>query len=379
MTRSALRLALPFALVVLASAMAPLASAATPARASNASTDAAGRKLILLPAGNLSGQAGASEEVEKLLAGAMADRGWSVVRGAEIDELLETERVRYFDSLDSAVCGKLLSKSGSEAILASTVYTYNGGKNPAVALEAKLFDRGGRVSWENVVGLTAKDTEGMFQLGRIDSRDALAIRAVRDLLAGFPGEGAAPKKPAGRGKPWGRKEPATFVSRDFGGERPRIAVLPLKNLTEARAAGSVLGEILPLRLSDRFDVVESAEVRKALVDARIRTLRGLEPAALRALGKRLKTSLFLEGTVYRYRDAPPGSLDGNPELEVQLTLTDVDQGKVVWTAAQRRTGADYRRLLQLGAISNVVTLADQLFSEMLRSEEKAVRSSGGKK
>ena len=365
MIRSALRLALPFTVVVLASAMA--------------STFASERKLVLLPAGNLSGEAGASAEVENLLARAMSDRGWSVVRGAEIDELLETERVRYFDSLDSAVCEKLLSKSGSDAILASTVYTYNGGKNPAVALEAKLFDRGGRVSWGNVFGITAKDTEGMFQLGRIDSRDALAVRAVRNLLAGFPGEGEPRKRRDERGKPWGGKEPATFVSRDFGGERPRIAVLPLQNLTEARAAASVLGEILPLRLSDRFDVIEAADVRRALVDARIRTLRGLEPAALRALGKQLKTSLFLEGTVYRYKDAVPGSLDGNPELEVQLTLTDVEKAKVVWTASQRRTGTDYRRLLQLGAISNVVTLADQLFAEMLRSEEKAVRSSGGRK
>lgn len=347
--------------------------------ASKASADVAGRKLVLLPAGNLSGQAGASAEVENLLARAMAGRGWSVARGDAVERLLEDQRIRYFDSLDSAVREKLLSESGADAILTSTVYTYNGGRHPAVALEAKLFGRGGEPSWGNVVGITAKDTEGIFQMGRIDSRDALAVRAVRDLLAGFPGEGTAPKKSAERGKPWGGKEPATFVSRDFGGERPRIAVLPLQNLTEARAAAAVLGEILPLRLSDRFDVIEAADVRRALVDARIRSLRGLEPAALRALGKQLRTSLFLEGTVYRYRDIIPGNMDGNPELEVQLTLTDVDREKVVWTAAQTRKGTDYRRLLQLGAISNVVTLADQLFSEMLRSEEKAVRGSGGKK
>jgi hypothetical protein len=43
----------------------------------------------------------------------------------------------------------------------------------------------------------------------------------------------------------------------------------------------------------------------------------------------------------------------------------------VWTSSIARKGTDYSGLFQLGAISNMTSLADQVAAEMVRAVERA--------
>jgi hypothetical protein len=112
-------------------------------------------------------------------------------------------------------------------------------------------------------------------------------------------------------------------------------------------------------------------LRAALVAEKVRGLGGLEPAQLAAIGKRLGTSLFLRGTVYRYVDAGAKGGASMPFVDVQVDLVDAAQGRIVWAGSNARNGRDYKGLFQLGALRSVVALSDQVFGELVTAEGKA--------
>jgi TolB-like protein len=153
----------------------------------------------------------------------------------------------------------------------------------------------------------------------------------------------------------------------------RVCILPFENFTSVREAPRVLSDVLQHELiaSGRFEVVEAAELRAALVAEGVRGLGALEPAKLAALGQRLGTPLFLRGSVYRYVD--PGARNGaaTPDVEVEVALVDAAAGRIVWTAENARKGRDYKGLFQLGALRSVVALSDQVFGEIVSAEGKA--------
>jgi len=162
--------------------------------------------------------------------------------------------------------------------------------------------------------------------------------------------------------------PPTYRSRELGSERRRVALLPLANLTRASDAARGAGAAVARRVaaSAWLELVEPADLRAAMVDARIPSIRHLDPDRLRALGERLGTSCFLRGTIWRWREGVPGALTG-PEVELELELVDVAAGRVLWATHGARSGNDYTGLFLRGAIGSGVALTDRLVAEMLEA------------
>jgi len=313
-----------------------------------------GGSVVLMPLDNVSGEQSATAGLPPLIVKAMEAKGWTVT-GGDIEALLENERVRYLDSLDANVRHDILEKTGADAILTVTVYTYAVGRNPTVGLSAHLIDADGKIAWSDVAAVASSDTERAFGLGRKETIEEVAAEAVRKLMESLT------RRRAG----WRTRSTSPhYVSDDLDKSRP-ICVLPFDNNSNVPDAPRVLADVLALRLEAAgFSVVDPAVLRAAALKARI-SLRSVSSPDLATLAKSVGTPLFLRGTVYAYDDPTTHNSAIPPALDVEATLVDVSTAKVLWAAQQNRKGTDYIGFLMLGAVSNSVSLTDRVATEMI--------------
>lgn len=329
--------------------------------------------VVVLPFENLSGVPAARTAVTAEVLKRIESAGYKVVAGAPVDEFLAAERLRYLDSLATPERKKLLEKFRADAVVLGTIYSCMDGSNSIFAAAARMERADGTLVWSAVDGLSASDTQGLFAIGRVPSVKELADKAVSRLLRHLPRAGESGAISGAKAKPFDIAGPRTYRSAALPEDGPiRVCILPIANRSEARMAPRVVGEILPQRLaaSKQLRAVEAADFRAALVAARIRVIRLGDPDDLRHLSKELGTNLFLQGTIDAYRDGSTQNDSVPPVFELQLQLVNASTGKVVWTSSLARKGTDYQGLFELGAISSVVTLADQAIAEMVASFDR---------
>lgn len=331
-------------------------------------------KVVVLPFQNVSGVERAVDRLVPRLEKILERRGYALIRGEAVESLLERDRVRHLDSLPSEVRARLLDRLGAGAVLSGTIYTYQEGDNPVIALSARMIRGDARVLWWNVVGLSPGDTEGLLGLGRAATTEDLEERAVARLARDLPRPGERQKAGLLGGAPLRLSGPRTFRSAALAsaGVR-RVCVLPFENFTDSRQAPRLVVELLSRWLTEtgRFEVVEAGDLRAGMVAEKIRSFRDGDPAALEKLGKILGTDLFLRGTIYTFRETSARGAGATPELDLELDLVDVRAGRVLWTSSHARKGEDYRALFERGAISGVVSLSDRVLQEIVHAEEKA--------
>lgn len=334
-----------------------------------AAGQAGARLAVLLPA-DPTGSRGVPERVAAALVAAASARGWTVVEGAEVEDVLREARLRALDSLPTERLPELLARLDASAVLLTSVATWLPGPSPIVALSGRALLPDGREAWSGVEALTANDTEGAFGFGRVEQIESLAELAVERLLADFPAPGAIAlaQPPAGRRRAIGLVEPSTYRAAELFGPQPvRICLLPLRGPGDAPAAPRQVADLLARRLAadGSFTVVEPADFRAALVEGRIPSLRRLDAERLLALGRALGTTVFLRGSIWRWRDGRPYGVNSGTEVELDLELVDVEAGRILWNSHLARRGEDYQRLFLRGATGCAVGLADQMIAEML--------------
>jgi len=337
-----------------------------------APAEAPSPSLAVLPFDNVSGAGDAPAAIAGLVTAAIAAHGWQVA-GGDLHPLLERERVRYLDGVDDAVRTRIIDQTGASGIVTGAVYTWSAGKNPVVAVSARLVRADGSLGWADVAALAADDTERLFGFGRRETPDALAARVIAELMRDFP--------------PPGREAPPPHHKSFFGGSlfgsgaqsfrapeldlrTPHlVCVLPFANESKSPQAARVFAEVLAIRLAaaEGFEVVEPAHLRAAALKAHVASFRGIGTEDLARLAASVGTSLFLRGTIYTYDDVTGRGID-TPAISVEMSLVDAQTGRVLWAAQHERKGSDYTGLLLLGALSNAVTLADHTATEMIEAQ-----------
>jgi TolB-like protein len=325
---------------------------------------AAQPSVVILPFDNFSGDDDATRDITALVARRIAERGWRVVTPESIEPLLEKERVRYLDSLEPAMLKRVADAAGAGAVLSGTVYTYSAGRNPIVALSARMVRADGTLLWGDVAGLAAEETETLLGFGRKTTAAGVAGDTVDALMRHFP-RGDEPALVRGKRKPMFRAGPLSYRVKDDGAAAPRrLCVLPFENTSAPPESARVIADILALRLAagSRYEVVEPAMLRAAALKAGIASFRGATTDDLARLATVVGTPLFLRGTIFTYDDTT---------VHLELSLVDVAAKRVLWSAQHDRQGSDYTGLLMRGAATNAVALADRVIAEV-------VDTSGGK-
>lgn len=304
----------------------------------------------------------------------LAARGVEVVAGEEVEAFLEAGRIRYLDSLTSTQARELAAATRADALLVGSILAVEeplAGQGPvAAALHAALVSSEGEVLWQNLVALTGDETENALGLGRIRELQPLLREAAGRLLAPMPLPPARVR--VARVLPR-RGLPRVYRAPGFRAGDAPICVLPLQDLAEGAAGGGgvrTVTALLQRRLSERagLRVVAPADLRAALVAARLPSPLRMSAEELKRLGSALQVRHFLVGAVLGHQGSAvaPGGAAG-AEVEVHLSLVDAEAGRVIWSGLHRRNAAEFRGLLGRNAVTSLHAVADRVVTELVEA------------
>lgn len=336
------------------------------------SASSAAPAVAVLPFENLSATETASSEIQRRIGVALTQKGWSVAPAADVEAALKKNRTRYLDSLDDETRKALLDETHAVAYVSGTVYSYDGGRNPVASFSARMVRADGTVAWGDVVGVAAADTERLFGFGRATKVEEVADAAMARLLERLPTPADDARLTHGPAPPRFRSGPATYRAPELDPKTPHlVCVLPFENQSRTTEASRVVADVLALRLASAqgFEVVDPAKLRAAALKARVPSFRGASNDILARLAPQIGTVLFLRGTIYDYADIS-GKTTDDPSLQLELSLVDVSEGRIVWSSQHERKGSDYTGLFLLGAASNAVLLTDRVVTEMIDAESQ---------
>lgn len=125
------------------------------------------------------------------------------------------------------------------------------------------------------------------------------------------------------------------------GERPRLALLPLENLSGHPEAGDLVTRVVfvTLERTGCCELVEPGEVEALLAELRLRTPGMLARAEVAELSSRLRAPYLMLGTILE--SGPVRTPDGEvPSVGLALRLVSGDSAKVLWSGLKVRTGED---------------------------------------
>jgi hypothetical protein len=348
-----------------------------PALACSAET----RRLVLLPLENPSAAAEAPALIAPLIEEKLRERGWDLAPAAAVEKSLAAARIRRLDSLPAGARETLLAELEAEGYVATSILAFRSKGMPLVAVAVRLVGVDGKEIYGEAMGLSAEDTLGVLDDRPSVRSDELARRVAGRLFDGFPRPGRRPKPDEPPGAPFPLGSPASFRSAalDAMPAPRRIAILPFRSFGVAVPEAPRIAAELTRRWLVRsrgFEPVEAADLRAALAAEKVRDPARIDPDLRSAIGRRLGASLFLQGTIFRWKPEPPsGSQAAPPEVEFSLLLVDAASARILWASYHHRLGNEYKGLLGLGGITNVVALADRVLGEMVEAGEsgKAVR------
>jgi len=151
----------------------------------------------------------------------------------------------------------------------------------------------------------------------------------------------------------------------------KVAVLPFDNLSGEEGAGEKMTEIFSIELlrSKKFILVEPGQVRKVMMEKRIRTTRDIDLEAVRWLKEKLNLDLILVGSVLEFQMQKFDAREV-PVVTVISRLVDADTGVTIWAAYQSRRGNDKETLFGWGRVNSLSRLARIVASQMIKSLNK---------
>lgn len=340
-----------------------------------ASQESAARPVYgSLPLRNLTPRPRAAGYLMGMIRTSLEARGARFVPGPDMERFLVEHRIRYTDSLSAADAAALAAETGAGYVLAGALLRYESGTVPRISLALRLLDAAtGQRMQSILITLSGDDFKGVLDLGAISDVRELELEVLARVLEAFEADGS-PRSglPLGerRGSSLSRGVRSWFVSEGFDlAEVERIVVMPLVNRTRHLGAGRQFGEVLGHEWFNLggVQVVESSELRAALIREKVRSIDSVDPATLARVGRRLGARYFAMGSVEAYSKDIIVDQWRFPEIEVTVRIVDSESGDLVAASSVRRRGDDYHTILGLGSVEERLRLAVRVAREIVAS------------
>lgn len=162
-------------------------------------------------------------------------------------------------------------------------------------------------------------------------------------------------------------QPPHAAAVPASGVRPRVAVLPLEDLTGQTGAADRMTRVLftVLAQTGAYEVVEPGTVDMALSDARVRSTGMLSREQIQMLTKELETRWLLTGSALEFGHVrtPDGEV---PSVGIALRLIDGESGRVRWADQRYRNGDDRETVFGWGHESDADRLAQHTMTELVQ-------------
>lgn len=150
------------------------------------------------------------------------------------------------------------------------------------------------------------------------------------------------------------------------GPLPRVALLPLEDLSGRAEAGLAFGRILFAELvrTGACQVIEAGLVEAAAESLGLRAPGSLAREEVEALGRQLEADYLMLGSLLE--SGTVRSAGGEvPSVGAALKLLDAASARVVWASVRFRTGEDRETVFGWGRESDRQKLAAELATELL--------------
>ncbi|GMT46493.1 MAG: hypothetical protein IEMM0007_0059 [bacterium] len=309
-------------------------------------------RIALFPFVNLSEDRDALRYVMPVLRTRLEGKGFDVVDEDSLNRFLLKERIRATGYISRDMARKIGAELKVKAVLLGSVNLFSRGENPGVGFSARLIDSStGLILWADNASATGDDFTAILGLRRIKNMDNLLPRVADRLLASFT---VMPS----------RKE--TKETKDTY----RIAVMPFRNNSGVRDAGMIATYMFLVELFKNpvFEPVEYGEVRRSVVDLRVRERGELDFRDMKALSDSLGVDGFLVGTVELYSDGLNAS--SPPEVSISARIVDARKNRVLWCESCQLRGDDDIIVLDWGRIRSVDKVASRIVSKLVKRAEK---------
>ncbi len=158
-------------------------------------------------------------------------------------------------------------------------------------------------------------------------------------------------------------------------DHPRVAVLPLENLSNSAEAGEIMTRIFWTEIvrSGAFEVIEPGVTDLAMDALQIRSTGSLTADQLRGVGDTLGVGYVFLGSVLESGKIQTSEGDV-PAVGVSLRMVETRTAHIVWAAVHVRTGDDRETVFGWGRVRSYEQLAMRLAGEMLEDFRKVGRS-----
>jgi TolB-like protein len=308
------------------------------------------RRIAILPFDNLTESPDAVFHIMPLIKNSLEGRGYEVVDDNITSALLCREGIRtttYLSKRKAWLTGNTLS---TNSILAGAVFSYSTGENPKTGISARLIDAAtGHIIWADYASVTGDDFTGLLGLGTIKTIDKLAPKVIDKLFVSF------------------NVNPVQTDTESMY----RVAVLPFKNSTKDRYAGMIATHLFLVHLfkHELFEPVEYGDVRKMIVDLRVRHKGELSYKNLTGISTALGAGGILTGTVEDFYEGIAKTYP--PKVAISARLLDGRKNKIMWFNARKLDGEDKITAFDRGRMRAPDIVANAVISELVKNMEKA--------
>jgi len=275
--------------------------------------------------------------------------GFDVVDKKILEEFLIKNRIRDTGYISQDVAMKTKRELHAAAVLVGSVVSFSTAENPQFGIVARLIDSSsGDILWADYASGTGEDFSKILGIGRLQTIDRLIPEITDRLFVSF----SAVKH---------KMKEAAF----------RIAVVPFQNKSRYRDAGSIVAQMFLTELfrSQNFELVEYGDVRRSLIDYRVRYRGELDYSNIKALSESLGVDGILVGTVESYSDGV--ETKSPPEVSITARLLDAGKNRILWYNHFSLNGDDLIRVLDFGKIRSVDKVGYKAVSELVKTMETA--------
>ncbi|VAX31587.1 hypothetical protein MNBD_NITROSPIRAE02-975, partial [hydrothermal vent metagenome] len=276
-------------------------------------------------------------------------KGFDLVDEDSLNRFLLKERVRATGYISRDMARKLGKELNVTAVFLGSVNLFSRRENPGLGFSARLVDSSsGLILWADNASATGDDFTSILGLGRIKTMDKLLPRVADRLLASFTA-----------------RPPRKDTENTY-----RIAVMPFRNNSGVSDAGMIATYMFLVELFKNpvFEPVEYGEVRRAVVDLRVRERGELDYMDMKALSDSLGVDGFLVGTVDLYSDGLNAS--SSPEVSIAARIVDARKNRLLWCDSSQLRGDDNVFILDWGRIRSVDGVASRVVLKLVERAEK---------
>jgi hypothetical protein len=199
------RLALAFAFGLAASISAAVGCAPAPRGFSAGPRPRAQTRVAILPLANYSPTRDAPDRIAPMVVSEVGRIGGvDVIDAGAVEAAIVKEPWLLMDRIPPDLVDRFGSELRADALLVGSVLAYGHREDgservPQVALALRLVEApGGRVLWSAVQIRDGADGEWLFGIGRVESLEQLASKAIREMFETFPPRGGPSDAPRGR-------------------------------------------------------------------------------------------------------------------------------------------------------------------------------------